>query len=136
MICLKKCLFFLNFLRFSPHIILLIFSDNKKIIQTDILRWTKNSLIPSSTKKELHSFVYLLTFKKEFRNVFFVRTRKQFPISFHLLNLIAPRLDSLYIPTPYIGAGLFIEHGFSTIIAAKKIGKNCSIYLSTSYCRI
>ncbi|MBA3942960.1 MAG: hypothetical protein H0X37_00190 [Herpetosiphonaceae bacterium] len=36
-------------------------------------------------------------------------------------------MESLYIPTSTIGPGLFIQHGFSTIIAAKSIGENCWI---------
>ncbi len=36
-------------------------------------------------------------------------------------------MDSLYIMTPDIGGGLFIQHGFSTYIAARSIGENCWI---------
>ena len=36
-------------------------------------------------------------------------------------------MDTLYLYTPVIGAGLFIQHGFSTIITAKSIGENCWI---------
>ncbi|MGO4574247.1 serine O-acetyltransferase [Microvirga sp. 2TAF3] len=34
---------------------------------------------------------------------------------------------TLFIRTEDIGPGLFIQHGFSTIIAAKSIGSNCWI---------
>ena len=34
---------------------------------------------------------------------------------------------SMYIETPEIGGGLFIQHGFATMIAAKSIGENCWI---------
>lgn len=34
-------------------------------------------------------------------------------------------MDTLYIETPDIGGGLFIQHGFATIISAKKMGENC-----------
>lgn len=37
-------------------------------------------------------------------------------------------MDSLYINTIDIGGGLYIQHGFSTIISAKKIGENCRIF--------
>ena len=37
-------------------------------------------------------------------------------------------LESLYIYTKDIGGGLYIQHGFATIISAKKIGENCRIY--------
>ncbi|SKC18959.1 serine O-acetyltransferase [Dyadobacter psychrophilus] len=36
-------------------------------------------------------------------------------------------MSTLYIHTPQIGEGLFIQHGFSTIINAAAIGKNCWI---------
>ena len=37
-------------------------------------------------------------------------------------------MDTLYIYTKDIGGGLYIQHGFATIISAKKIGENCRIY--------
>jgi serine O-acetyltransferase len=37
-------------------------------------------------------------------------------------------MDTLYIYTKDIGGGLYIQHGFATIISAQKIGKNCRIY--------
>jgi serine O-acetyltransferase len=36
-------------------------------------------------------------------------------------------MSTLYIYTRDIGSGLFIHHGFATIISAKKIGRNCWI---------
>ena len=36
-------------------------------------------------------------------------------------------MSTLYILTDKIGKGLFIQHGFATIIAAKSIGDNCWI---------
>ncbi len=36
-------------------------------------------------------------------------------------------MSSLYIVTPQVGEGLFIQHGFATVIAAASIGKNCWI---------
>ena len=36
-------------------------------------------------------------------------------------------MSTLYLYTPHIGEGLFIQHGFSTIINANSIGKNCWI---------
>ena len=36
-------------------------------------------------------------------------------------------MPTLYILTDKIGKGLFIQHGFATIIAAKSIGDNCWI---------
>jgi len=36
-------------------------------------------------------------------------------------------MPTLYIYTKDIGPGLFIQHGFATIISAQKIGQNCWI---------
>jgi serine O-acetyltransferase len=36
-------------------------------------------------------------------------------------------MNTLFINCPTIGPGLFIQHGFATIIEAKSIGKNCWI---------
>jgi serine O-acetyltransferase len=36
-------------------------------------------------------------------------------------------MTTLFLYTEDIGKGLFIQHGFSTIIAAESIGKNCWI---------
>lgn len=46
-----------------------------------------------------------------------------------LSRILFKPLDSLYInmPPEKIGGGLYIQHGFSTIIAATEIGENCSI---------
>lgn len=36
-------------------------------------------------------------------------------------------MTNLYINCEKIGRGLFIQHGFSTVISAKSIGENCWI---------
>lgn len=36
-------------------------------------------------------------------------------------------MNTLFITTDSIGEGLFIQHGFATVIAARSIGKNCWI---------
>ncbi len=42
-------------------------------------------------------------------------------------KLLCSPLSSLYINTVDIGGGLFIQHGFSSVISARKIGKDCWI---------
>ena len=44
-----------------------------------------------------------------------------------LLKLLFPPLDSLFIACQKIGPRLFIQHGFSTYIAARSIGSDCWI---------
>lgn len=72
---------------------------------------------------ESKGFLYLLSFFPEFRNLFYHRVGAwKF-----LLNPLCPKMSTLYILTDKIGKGLFIQHGFATVIAAKSIGENCWI---------
>jgi serine O-acetyltransferase len=68
-------------------------------------------------------FLFLMTFTKEYRNLYYNRIGY---VGIILKYLCKP-MNTLYINTKTIGPGLFIQHGFSTIIAAKSIGKDCWI---------
>ncbi len=65
----------------------------------------------------------------EFRALFHYRVARERRLGIRALLALADwcwrPLESLYIVTPTIGPGLFIQHGFSTIIAAKSLGENC-----------
>jgi serine O-acetyltransferase len=64
-----------------------------------------------------------MSFYPEYRNLFYKRIGK-----IHLtINWLCPKMNTLFIATNDIGPGLFIQHGFATIIAAKSIGKDCWI---------
>ena len=111
---------YLEFIRCFPHLLLFYFHNNKEIIKADVNRWIE---IYDVRRSEKQSFLYLLSFFPEFRNLFYHRVGAwKF-----LLNPICPKMSTLYILTDKIGKGLFIQHGFATIIAAKSIGDNCWI---------
>lgn len=59
--------------------------------------------------------------KKEYRNVFYYRLPF---IVRHFLNIFLRRERTCYIHTKNIGGGLRVEHGFSSIIVAERIGRN------------
>ena len=69
------------------------------------------------------SFLFLMGFLKEYRNLFYHRIG----ILGRVISIICPKMASLFIHTPKIGEGLYIQHGFATIISAHSIGKNCWI---------
>lgn len=69
-------------------------------------------------------FVCLMSEYKEFRNICYYRMGKWQ----YLVRWMCPPLDSLYIHCKDIGGGLLIQHGFSTIIQAERIGKNAKIF--------
>ena len=101
----------------APHVLLLPFHRAKNMIIQDIAQWqrnvgTKYSVVPA--------LFYLLMNKKEFRNVYYYRLGK---IAF-LLNVLLPKVGTLFITTSEIGPGFFVQHGFATIISAKSIGRN------------
>lgn len=128
---IKYLFIYFNYLRFIPHIFIFLLSSEKQKIKGDIQCWAKRFLknLPEhSNINSIKSLIWLLSFHKEYRNVFLYRIKKQYPLGYHLCNFLSPRLDSLYIPTVTIGKELFIEHGFSTIISAERIGDKVSIY--------
>jgi serine O-acetyltransferase len=72
---------------------------------------------------KIGGLIYLLGSKKEFKNLFNYR------IGFVglFLKRIFPDEKTLFINSTKIGKGLYLEHGFSTIILANSIGNNCWI---------
>ncbi len=108
------------------HIVSYHFAQNKAIILEDVEAWYKNYLLEGKP-----SFVYLLIKFPAFRSVFSYRIRKEGRFYLKLMIIIADFLlkkqVSLYISTNSIKGGLFFLHGFSTIVSAKSIGRNCWI---------
>jgi len=114
-------LFVLNTIRCIPHLILFYLHKNKAIITSDVKRGILNM------EKDFgltFSLLYLLTFCKEYRNLFYYRTR---PYSF-LLNIFCPQMSTLHLHSKQVGEGLVIVHGVASEIGAESIGKNCTIY--------
>lgn len=110
-----------NFILFCPHIACFYLHKNRGIISADIKRWL--NILEFQKSSLVFGLIYLLTFHREFRNLFYYRVGT----IRHLLKIICPELANLYLMSPKIGEGLYIQHGFSTIISAKSVGKNCWI---------
>lgn len=97
--------------------------EDSKIIQ-DIERWKKiYSLEQYSNKLAL---LILIANYKEFRNLYLYRNEKRRWYR-RYLKIAYPPMETLYLYSREIGGGLFIQHGFSTMIAAERIGENCWI---------
>lgn len=96
-----------------PQILGYIFSLT---VRKDTIRWrTCYSLNYSN----FTAYLYLLTYYPEFRNIIYKRLKYK--------SILTPARKDLFLTTKDIGEGLFIQHGFSTVISAKRIGKNCWI---------
>lgn len=105
----------------APHLICYRFAKNRWKINADVER--HENLVKKTDYKILR-LAYLLIFQKEFRNLFYYRLGR-----WSIFLRYLPKLSTLYINVPNgkIGEGLVIQHGFSTIITAESIGKNCWI---------
>ena len=88
----------------------------------DLDRWKAVLNVRGAYSQVLES---LLESDRAFRSLYLYRLKNR--IYRRWVSLLYPPLDSLYIMTPDIGGGLFIQHGFSTYIAAESIGENCWI---------
>jgi len=111
---------------------LLRITSERAIIEKDIERWM--TVLAGSERQGAvprNRLVWLVANYPEFRALFSYRVARERRLGTRILlelaNLFYRPLESLYIVTPSIGPGLFIQHGFSTIIAAKSIGENCWI---------
>ena len=95
--------------------------DEKFIM--DLNRWKEICHLEGSNFAVL---AQLLWSWKEFRNLFIYRNSHRRIYRYWIALWYRP-MDTLFIETPEIGGGLYIQHGFATMIAAKSIGENCWI---------
>jgi len=117
---LKNVILYLNFIRCFPHLIIFHCHKNRLLFKADTRLWLQKFGINYGLST---GFIYLLSFYREFRNLFYARIG----FSRYFLNLFCRKLPTLFIGTKDIGEGLFIQYGVSTAIGAKSIGKNCII---------
>ncbi len=109
---------------YSPIVFFLYFVANKRdkvLIREDRDAYCK--LIHNTYNNSLYGMCELFRDLPEYRSQLYYRCGK---ISY-LFSWLIKGQTNLYIYTPNIGGGLFIQHGFSTIISAKSIGRNCII---------
>ncbi len=114
----KQALNWLRFLLIAPFLNL-----KNETINMDLDRWKMVLHLKGDRKQVLRQ---LLSNYREFRNLYLFRNGDR-PLFRRWVRLLYWPLDSLYIMTGEIGGGLFIQHGFSSYIAAESIGKNCWI---------
>lgn len=132
MISRVKCIVYFVFI--VPHIIIFCLFRRSDVVTSDLMAFGRYVFNPyrDIVQKQgnasffllLKLFVFLIVNEKVYRNVFYLRIGK-----FKYVLLYIKPLSSLYFITKSsnIGSGLYIQHGFSTIINANKIGNNCYI---------
>lgn len=117
---MKKVFFIFRSIFLLPHLIVFNCCKNHKVVCADLERW--RHICPNGEKKS-YSYLFLFTmcFYKEFRNLFYRRLGN----ARYILRIFCKPLDSLYLISKNIGPGLFIQHGFSTILGLESMGSNC-----------
>lgn len=113
----------MNRLKYILHIWAYKKCPRRRLIEEDIEHFQEITKIKGSYIEALYK---LMEERPEIRNLLYYRFG-DIRGFIKLLKLIAPPIPTLHIWTPKIGGGLFIQHGFATVIAAKKIGKHCFI---------
>jgi serine O-acetyltransferase len=124
----RQLIFTIQFILFSPLLICFAVTSEQEIILADVEQWVK--CLNWQKKTKLIQLIALLIEAKEFRSLYYFRLFK----GNFLGRLFMYILKIIYQPSNYffldnscnIGPGLFIQHGFSTIIMAD-LGSNCWI---------
>jgi serine O-acetyltransferase len=111
--------------RLIPHILILLRAGRGSVMWADLIRWAElvHLAAPQTVGDFVGLFITLMTFKREYRTVFYLRAGTKARV----LYWMCPRLRDLDIERTKIGPGLFIQHGNSTFVSAQSIGANCWI---------
>lgn len=120
----------LNYIRTFPVYLCFLGSKQRKLIEMDMDHWTK--VLQLDSMRPLARLNYLLSDRPEFRNLLLHRFWNPTRTAKGKIHALITRffwkpVATLYICTREIGGGLFIQHGFATMISAKRIGENCWI---------
>jgi serine O-acetyltransferase len=94
-------------------------------IRADVERWGE-ILQPAVAPNQL--LLALLASHPEFRTLYYYRLRRAGSLTAAFAGVAAifwPGERTLHLACSEIGPGLFIQHGFATIIAARRLGANC-----------
>jgi serine O-acetyltransferase len=106
----------------------LAFASARAVIDLDVIAWQK------AKRRDESGFWALLQLltdpTHEFRNLYYHRLGRAGiagKVTGRLLALVYRPELTLFLWTEDIGPGLFVQHGFATIVSAKRVGANCWI---------
>lgn len=122
---MRKIRYALNMWRLFPTYLIV---KNKRIkhFSADLLRWKE--ILGYGSSSDFSFLMYALLQLKEIRNLIAYRLEKSnMKFARNVFTMLFPLYDTLFIHANEIDEGIFIQHGFSTIITARHIGRNCFI---------
>jgi serine O-acetyltransferase len=111
----------------APLLAVLTASDQRATIEADVERWWT---ITTPACERRQALLWLLARYPEFRTLVYYRLRRGNALGAAagaIAALIWRGEATLHLVSSEIGPGLFIQHGFATIVAARKVGANCWI---------
>ncbi len=126
----KRLFACINHWRTFPVYLCVLCSRNKRLVLMDVARWNEINQYNMGLFVALN---WYMTYQKEFRNLLQHRLKNPSHgigtwVHYLIARMLWKPLESLYLNTKDIGGGLYIQHGFATIVSAQKIGENCRIY--------
>ncbi len=124
----KKILVYINIWRTLPAYLFYKTNKMKVKCKKDLEQWgIKSDSV--SNKSEFIKFSHFMVNDKGCRTIFLNRLHRN-PIMFVITRcLFKPMVNCfLNMPPEAIGGGFYLQHAFSTIVAAKSIGENCTIF--------
>jgi serine O-acetyltransferase len=113
-------------LRALPAVLLVEAARDRAKIDRDVERWVEVLDVPT-TWTSRRQLVHLLTTYPEFRNLLSYRLRGHSLLLRGLAFRLLKPVETLSFDVDEIGGGLFVQHGFATIVSAQRIGEDCWI---------
>jgi serine O-acetyltransferase len=116
----------------SPLLILYLATDEKQVLRNDAEVWIQK--YKQRNMRSPADLLFLLSKFSEFRNLFYFRVKNGNLLGYSLMpffRFLYKPCPSLFLNSPSIGSGFFIQHGYSTSVSAV-FGKNCCINQSVS----
>ncbi len=110
---------------FLPMLVGLVVRRAARFIDADTQRWVE--IVHPPVPRPLATLALLATYR-EFRTLYCYRLRRAGVVGAAfgaVLAFVYPGERTLHLACGDIGPGLFIQHGFATIIAARRLGANC-----------
>ncbi len=122
---MRLLIFRIKCLLFSPLYILFLINNREEIMSKDLRRWEDTQTV-IKYKNEFLAFIRMFATFREYRSLFFFRCGE---IS-NIIKVFIPCTKELHFITQkeHIEEGLVLWHGYSTIIFAEQIGRNCQIW--------
>jgi serine O-acetyltransferase len=108
-------------------LLLLPLGAQRAAVEADVARWVTVVAPPVPASR---GRLALLATYAEFRTLYYYRLRRAGVLPAALAaaaGFLYPGERTLHLACSEIGPGLFIQHGFATIVAARRVGRNCWI---------